>query len=130
MPPFHTLIIGLTTDRAELYRRIDQRVDKMMEQGLVDEVEKLVNMGYDFNLSAMSSIGYKQIGLFLNGELSLSSAVQQIKTETHRFVRHQYAWFQLKDDRINWFDIKDMSEAEVEATVAGFLKDKVNGARE
>ncbi|GAJ10915.1 unnamed protein product, partial [marine sediment metagenome] len=102
-PSFNTLIIGLTADRAELYRRIDLRIDKMIEQGLVTEVEKLVNMGYDFNLPAMSSIGYKQIGQFLNGELTLANAMQQIKFETHRFVRHQYTWFQLKDDRIKWF---------------------------
>jgi len=104
-PPFNTQIIGLTTDRAELYHRIDLRVDGMIERGLVDEVKHLMNRGYDFRLSAMSGIGYKQIGLFLKGELSLAAAIQQIKFETHRLVRHQYTWFQLQDDRIKWFDI-------------------------
>jgi len=121
-PPFDTLIIGLTTDRAELYRRIDHRVDKMIEKGLVAEVEKLLNMGYDFNLPAMSSVGYKQIGMFLKGEINLASAIQQIKSETHRFVRHQYAWFQLKDNRINWFDIQEEhADLEVEAKLAKFI---------
>ncbi len=105
-PPFNALIIGLTTDRKELYYRIDLRVDNMIEQGLVEEVKKLVNMGYHLELPAMSGIGYKQIGMFLNGELTIASAIQQIKFETHRFVRHQYTWFQLKDDRIQWFDIQ------------------------
>lgn len=120
-PSFNTLIIGLTGDRAELYRRIDLRIDKMIEQGLVTEVEKLVNMGYDFNLPAMSSIGYKQIGQFLKGELTLAYALQQIKFETHRFVRHQYTWFRLKDDRIKWFDISGQVDAESKTTLAKFI---------
>ncbi len=105
-PPFSTQVVGLTTDRAELYRRIDLRVDGMIEQGLVDEVKHLMNRGYGFDLPAMSSIGYKQIGLFLKGELTLEAAIQQIKFETHRLVRHQYTWFQLQDGRIKWFDIR------------------------
>ena len=120
-PPFSTLIIGLTADRAELYRRIDLRVDRMLEQGLVEEVKKLIDMGYDFHLPAMSGIGYKQIGMFLKGELTLEGAIQQIKFETHRFVRHQYSWFRLKDNRIHWFDIQGEVESEIMELVAGFV---------
>ena len=119
-PSFEALVTGLTADRAELYRRIDSRVDEMMEQGLVEEVRKLVNMGYEFNLPAMSGIGYKQVGMFLRGELTLESAIQQIKSETHRFVRHQYGWFRLGDNRIRWFDIEGEAEAEIRAQVAMF----------
>jgi tRNA dimethylallyltransferase len=122
-PPPNRLIIGLTTDRTELYRRIDLRVDEMIERGLVAEVEKLVNMGYGFNLPAMSSIGYKQIGMFLEGELTLASAIQQIKYETHRFVRHQYMWFQLKDDRIKWFDAQNKAEPQITSLVTGFVRE-------
>jgi len=122
-PLLNTLIIGLTTDRKELYRRIDLRVDEMMKQGLVAEVEKLVNMGYDFNLRAMSGIGYKQISMFLRGNLTLSAAIQQIKFETHRFVRHQYMWFQLKDDRIRWFDIQSKAEWEITSLVTRFMRE-------
>jgi len=122
-PPFNTLIIGLTVDRAELYRRIDLRVDEMIQRGLVGEVEKLVNMGYDFNMPAMSGIGYKQIGMFLNGELTLATAVQQIKFGTHRFVRHQYNWFQLKDERIEWFDIQGNGDSEITALLARFMQE-------
>ncbi|MFH1169646.1 MAG: tRNA (adenosine(37)-N6)-dimethylallyltransferase MiaA, partial [Chloroflexota bacterium] len=89
-PPYRVLIIGLTGDRTELYRRIDLRVDDMVGRGLVAEVERLVNMGYDMNLPSMSGIGYRQVGLFLKGEISLAAAVQQTKFETHRFVRQQY----------------------------------------
>ncbi len=120
-PPFDTFVIGLTTDRAELYRRIDLRVDEMIEQGLVEEVRRLVNMGYDFHLPAMSGVGYKQIGMYLRGELTLTAAVQQIKFETHRIARHQYSWFRLKDNRIRWFDIDGEVEPEITELVAGFI---------
>ncbi len=120
-PPFKALIIGLTADRAELYRRIDLRVDKMIEEGLVEEVRKLASMGYNFHLPAMSGIGYKQIGMFLRGELTLAAAIQQIKYETHRLVRRQYNWFRLGDNRIQWFDIESEVESEITAQVAGFI---------
>ena len=119
-PHFKTLIIGLTAARAELHRRIDLRVDEMIKQGLVEEVKKLMNMGYDLNLPAMSGIGYKQIGLFLKGELTLDAAIRQIKFETHRFVRHQYNWFRLKDDRIKWFNIQSKIDSEITTLLAKF----------
>jgi len=122
-PPFSTFIIGLTADRTELYHRIDSRVDGMIERGLVEEVKKLVNMGYGFELPAMSGIGYKQIGMFLKDELTLATAIQQIKAETHRLVRRQYNWFRLTDKRIHWFDIKDEVESEIKAQVAEFMSD-------
>jgi len=120
-PPFNALIIGLTIDRSELYRRIDSRVDRMMEQGLVEEVKKLLDMGYDFHLPAMTGIGYKQISLYLKGKLSISEATQQIKFETHRYARQQYNWFRLKDNRIKWFDIQQEVDAEIRELVAGFV---------
>jgi len=120
--PFDTLVIGLTTDRAELYRRIDSRVDEMIKQGLVAEVERLMNRGYSFNMPAMSGIGYKEIGMFLGGELTLATAIQQIKFETHRFVRHQYAWFKLNDDRIHWFDMQNKVDSEITALLAKFIR--------
>ncbi|MBE9482345.1 MAG: tRNA (adenosine(37)-N6)-dimethylallyltransferase MiaA [Chloroflexi bacterium] len=124
-PPFTTLIIGLTTDREELYRRIDLRVDEMIKQGLVAEVEGLVNMRYDFNSPALSGIGYKQIGMFLRGELTLAAAIQEIKFETHRFVRHQYNWFRLKDDRIEWFAVLNESESEITTRLIEFMREGI-----
>ncbi len=121
MPPFVSTIIGLTADRAELFRRIDLRVDRMVEQGLVAEVEKLVQMDYGFDLPSMSGIGYRQMGMFLRGELTLEEAVQQTKFETHRIARHQYGWFRLSDARIKWFDIMGEVEMKVAAEVARFV---------
>ena len=120
-PPYDTLIIGLTADRAELYRRIDLRVDKMIEKGLVAEVQRLVSMGHSLDLPAMSGIGYRQIGMFLKGEISLEAAIRQIKFESHRLVRHQYNWFKLRDERIHWFDIGDEIEGPITALVKEFV---------
>lgn len=120
LPPFPVLIIGLTTDRDSLYGRIDSRVDTMIKEGLVAETQSLLDRGYSLNLPSMSGIGYKQIGMFLQGELGLTSAIQQIKYETHRFVRHQYAWFRLTDPRIRWFKISNKLREEVTRTVADF----------
>ena len=122
-PPFDILIIGLTTERTELYRRVDARVDRMIENGLVEEVKKLVEMGYSLSLPSMSGIGYKQIGVFLNGEITLEDAIQKIKTETHRLVRRQYNWFRLKDKRIHWFDIEQDIEPEIRELVDGFIRE-------
>jgi len=108
-PSFPLLIIGLTVERSELYNRIDRRVDKMIQEGLVAEVEELVKMGYSFSLSSMSGIGYKQVSQFLQGQLTLPEAIEKIKYETHRLARHQYAWFHLDDKRIHWFDASHFS---------------------
>jgi tRNA dimethylallyltransferase len=116
-----TLIIGLTADRTELYQRIDLRVEEMIGRGLVDEVKGLADKGYDFSLPSMSGIGYRQIGMHLKGELTLAAAIQQIKFESHRLVRHQYSWFRLKDDRIRWFDTEKEADSRVKTVVTRFI---------
>jgi tRNA dimethylallyltransferase len=121
-PSSNIFVIGLTADREELFRRIDLRVDRMIEQGLVDEVKRLMSRGFDFNLPALSSIGYKQIGHFLRGELTLPGAIQQIKFETHRFARQQYTWFRLEDSRIHWFDIQRTADSQIMAPLNRFLR--------
>ncbi len=119
-PPFRTLVIGLTTDRGDLYCRIDSRVDGMIERGLVQEVEGLLNMGYGFDLPAMSGVGYSQIGQYLRGEIDLAEAVQRTKFETHRIARHQYAWFRPKDEGIQWFDVRDEIGEPIRSLIGGF----------
>jgi tRNA dimethylallyltransferase len=121
-PIFSSLIFGLTTERSSLYRIVDNRIDDMFAGGLVGEVEKLLQMGYDLSLPAMSGIGYRQVGQYLRGELSLEAANQKMKTETHRFIRHQYAWFRLNDERIRWFDTKDNVQQEIANTIKTFLE--------
>jgi len=120
-PSFPILIIGLTTRRDDLYDRIDFRVDEMIKQGLVDEVKGLMAKGYNLDLPSMSGIGYRQIGMFLQGEIDLAAAVQQMKYETHRFARHQYAWFRLNDTRIHWVDVRDNVQERMNDLVETFL---------
>jgi tRNA dimethylallyltransferase len=120
-PPYPVLIIGLTMQRDNLYRRIDSRVDGMIKQGLVEEVKALMAKGYSLDLPSMSGIGYKQIGKFLQRKLDLTAAIQQMKYETHRFARHQYAWFHLDDPRIHWLNEYGDMQEEATGLVAAFL---------
>ncbi len=120
-PPFRWLALGLTAPRPEVYRRTDARVDAMFRRGLVDEVRGLLAKGYGPERPALSGIGYRQVVAFLQGETSLAGAIARVKTETHRLVRHQYAWFRPGDERIHWLDITTDFESEAERLVASFL---------
>jgi tRNA dimethylallyltransferase len=115
-------IIGLTCERENLYDRINLRTDRMIERGLVEEVKRLMEMGYAPALPAMSSLGYRQMAGYLRGSVTLKEAVQEIKWETHRFARNQYAWFSLNDARISWFDTADVASGKINYTIDSFLK--------
>ena len=123
-PELPTLTIGLTTSREDLYKRIDSRVDDMIERGLVDEAKWLIERGYSPELPAMSGLGYKQIVAHLKGETALDKTIQRIKYETHRFARHQYAWFRPKDEHIHWFDIRNEPLESIRRLIAQFGDDK------
>ncbi|MBT3362987.1 MAG: tRNA (adenosine(37)-N6)-dimethylallyltransferase MiaA [Chloroflexi bacterium] len=120
-PAYDILTVGLNVDREQLYRRIDSRVDAMIEEGLVDEVKNLAQKGYSFNLTSLRSLGYRQIGEHLSGQCALNEATDKIKYETHRFARHQYAWFKPKDKSINWYDINDDTLPPITDLVKQFL---------
>ncbi len=98
--PFRTIKIGLSMDRETLYRKINRRVDLMMESGLLDEAKSL----YPFkDLNAMNTMGYKELFAFLEGKYSLEEAVEKIKTNTRRYAKRQLTWLK-KDPEIRWFD--------------------------
>jgi tRNA dimethylallyltransferase len=99
-PRYEVLQIGLEVSRAELINRIETRVDEQIKSGLVDEVKEL-SKKYTWSLPAMSGIGYKQIGYYLRGELSLAEAVDLIKRDTRRYAKRQMTWFR-RDKRIKW----------------------------
>jgi tRNA dimethylallyltransferase len=102
-PPYRLGLLALTAARPELYRRIDARVDEQIARGLVEETRALHARGYGWALPAMSGLGYRQIGAYLRGEMPLADAIQRLKFDTHRFVRHQYTWFR-RDPRWHWVD--------------------------
>jgi len=100
---YEYLKIGISLDREILKERIDQRVDQMIEEGLVEEVRQLRDLGYINNLKPMQSIGYKEINQFLDGDIELGAAVELIKRDTKRFAKRQMTWLR-KDSEINWFE--------------------------
>jgi tRNA dimethylallyltransferase len=104
-PGFAWTALGLACPRAELYPRIDARVETMMASGFLEEVRGLVDRGYGCELTAMSGIGYRQLCQHLKGELPLDVAVERIKTATHRLARMQSTWFRRDDARIHWLDV-------------------------
>ena len=120
-PPYLTLLIGLTRPRDQLYRRVDLRVDQMMADGLLGEVERLRAAGYGWDLPSMSSLGYRQFEAYFSGKASLVQAVAEIKHETRRFIRRQYTWFRLDDPGVLWFDLEVASTAEVIEAVRSWL---------
>ena len=120
---YPTLIIGLTSPRDLLHQRSDARVDTMIEAGFVDEVSDLLMRGYGLDLPSMSGVGYKQLGSYLSGESTLEEATEKTKTETHRLIRHQAAWFKAGDPRINWYDISENYVESVTKQVSGFVSE-------
>ena len=101
--PYNFAYFVLTDDRAHLYERIDRRVDLMVEQGLVDEVRHLKDMGYHKEMVSMQGLGYKEILSYLDGEMTLEEAIYIIKRETRHFAKRQLTWFRRERDVI-WFD--------------------------
>ena len=101
--PYNFAYFVLTDDRAHLYERIDRRVNLMVEQGLVDEVRHLKDMGYHKEMVSMQGLGYKEILSYLDGEMTLEEAIYIIKRETRHFAKRQLTWFRRERDVI-WFD--------------------------
>lgn len=102
-PPYTYAYFVLTDDRARLYDRINRRVDRMVEQGLVDEVRWLKEHGYDRSLVSMQGLGYKELFPYLDGNCSLEDAVEIIKRDTRHFAKRQLTWFRREPDVI-WLE--------------------------
>ena len=120
--PGNSLVLSLTMPRDALYRRIDERVDRMMADGFLEEVEELRAAGFPMDVGPLNSPGYRELGQCLDGELSLEEAVERTKTQTHRLARRQYAWFKPGDPRIHWLDADEPGLVEnAAASVSDFL---------
>lgn len=104
--PYNLCIIGLTMDRQMLYNRIEQRIDEMMDAGLVDEVRSLLGQGFTRNLISMQGLGYKEILEHLEDGVPLEVAVTKLKRDTRRFAKRQLSWFRHMKD-ISWVDVTD-----------------------
>lgn len=100
--PLDTLKIGLVVERDTLYRDIEKRVDKMMEDGLLEETRRLISMGYGSGLKPMCGLGYKEMTGVLRGERTISGAVELLKKNTRNYAKRQLTWFK-NDPEIRWF---------------------------
>ena len=104
--PFQIVKIGLNRDREELYQRINQRVDQMMEDGLLDEVRSLQDKRSN---NALNTVGYKEMFTYLDGTWSLEEAVERMKGNTRRYARKQLTWFK-RDEEMRWFHPQQQEE--------------------
>ncbi len=125
-PPYRILRIGLDVEREILHARIVQRVQQMVADGLADETARLLAAGYPPNLPALTSLGYREMGMVLRGELTLDKAIERICIETNRFVRHQSTWFRRMED-VRWFDWLRPDVEAVAQAVAAFVGEDSNG---
>ena len=100
---YNLIYIGLNMDRAKLYEKINQRVDKMIDLGLVDEVKNLLDEGLDKNSQSLKAIGYKEVISYLDGEIDFDEMVDLIKKNSRHYAKRQLTWFR-RDKRIKWFD--------------------------
>ena len=113
--PYNIIKIGLSRERDELYNRINLRVDKMMEQGLLEEAKNVLPYR---NHNALKTVGYRELFAYFDGDFTLEEAVEKIKTNTRRYAKRQMTWFN-KDKEIQWFHPKD--EAQIISFVSQFL---------
>lgn len=104
--PYHFLYYVVNTDRDVLYRRIDRRVDQMMENGLIQEVARLKEMGCRRGLTSMQGLGYKEILDYLNGSCTLEEAVHVLKRDTRHFAKRQITWFKRERD-VRWLNLPE-----------------------
>jgi tRNA dimethylallyltransferase len=117
--PFNTLKIGLRIDRKQLYARLERRVDLMIQAGLVEEVKKLLAMGYAAESKSMQSIGYRHMVEFIAERLPWEECVRTLKRDTRRFAKRQFTWFGA-DPQIKWYEPDQLNE--IVRLVKGFLE--------
>ena len=115
--PYRLITIGLSRPRAELYERVDRRIDMMFAQGLLEEVQRLLAKGFSPSLPSLSAIGYRECIRVLEGELTEEQARAEIRRSTHGFVRRQANWFKETDPAIKWFRMERGILAEIDSYI-------------
>jgi len=118
--PYLTLKIGLEINREDLYRRIEERVDQMIERGFLQEVRRLMEMGYGPELKPMQSLGYKQMVQFLSKKIGWTEAVRQIKRDTRHYAKRQWTWFKA-DPEVCWRD-ESIDRQRILLEITSFLR--------
>ena len=119
--PYRLVAIGLTRPRAELYARVDARIESMFANGFLDEVKGLLEIGYSPALPTLSAIGYRECVAVLEGKLTVEEAKQLIRRATRVFVRRQANWFKESDPTIDWFTVEDETVGKIEVHLRAAL---------
>ena len=126
MPNLRILWIGLRLPREKQYEKADLRIDTMIQCGLVDEVENLLEKGYGWDLPSMSGVGYRQFKPYFDDGMPLAGCIQQLKWDTHAYIRRQETWFR-RQKEVRWFDPDEKeSIKEIEILIRQFLKRKTS----
>ncbi|QTL98303.1 tRNA (adenosine(37)-N6)-dimethylallyltransferase MiaA [Iocasia frigidifontis] len=119
---YKSLKIGLHRERSELYKRINQRVDKMIEDGLIEEVERLLEDGFKISGTALQGLGYKEIISYLKGEYDLAEAVRVLKRDTRHYAKRQLTWFR-RDKSIKWINLSLLDSEEVLKEIINYINE-------
>ncbi len=123
--PDDMVVFGLKRDRQKLYDRINLRVDKMFEQGFLNEVEEILRRGYSLEDPGLNTVGYKQAIEFINGNMSREKMITDMKTKTRRYAKRQLSWFR-RWDFIRWIDLDNTSDKEAQNFIAQQVAAKLN----
>ncbi len=118
--PKNTIVFGLHHPREKLYDRINQRVDNMLEQGLIEEVQSILAQGYSKDLQSLQTVGYREVITYFDGGLTKEEMIEKIKTNTRRYAKRQLTWFR-RWDFIEWLDADKFSVEEMKEQVLGFI---------
>ena len=121
---YDTIFIGLTTDRDILYYKINKRVDKMVEEGLVNEAKAVYELGMR-SKAVMTPIGPKELFDYFDGKITLDEAIELIKSKSRKYAKRQYTWFRNKMD-LNWFTTNYDDFCKTEEEVLSYIKDKMS----
>ncbi|MBF8984499.1 tRNA (adenosine(37)-N6)-dimethylallyltransferase MiaA [Lutibacter sp. B2] len=123
---YNYVLIGLTRDRQELYNRINLRVEKLIENGLIEEVKRLMDLGLDEDDISMKGLGYKEIIKYLKGNYDLEEAINILKRDTRRYAKRQITWFKRYED-IRWFDLGEYKEKnDLKTDIIKYIEGKLN----
>lgn len=122
---YNLAMVGLNMDRQVLYERINKRVDLMIEEGLLEEVKSILDMGYDRDLVALQGIGYKELIMGLLGEISMEESIDLIKQKSRNYAKRQLTWFR-RDDRIKWFNKDEFeSDKDLNQAILAYVNSKI-----
>ncbi len=125
--PYELLIIGVTRPRQQIYRRADARIENMLANGWLEEVQGLLEAGYTDDMPGMSAIGYPQLAAVIRGDIDLELARREIIRLTHQYVRRQANWFKLDDPRIHWFDAHSLPEPRLVIEIEDLIRTRFPG---